>query len=178
MSQKKVVFLDRDGTLIVDKIYLNDPNNIEYLPGVFEGLEQLKEAGFHFIVVTNQSGVPRGLVDIDNLHQIHINIREDFKKHGVEFLNFYYAPYLVESNHEMRKPNPGMLQAGINDFDVDVSKSWMVGDRMTDVEAGKRAELQTVFMTGTEDPEESQFDPPTSVANSFSEVVQFILKSQ
>ena len=71
---KKVVFFDRDGTLIFDRIYLNDPEDIEYLPGVFEAMRVLRDQGFSFIVVTNQSGVPRGLVDIKNLDQIHKNM--------------------------------------------------------------------------------------------------------
>ena len=171
---KKVVFFDRDGTLIIDKIYLNDPEAIEYLPGVFEGMKLLKEKGYEFIVVTNQSGVPRGLVELDNLHQIHKNIREDFAKEDIEILDFYYAPYLVESNHHMRKPNPGMLEEGIKNFDVDISQSWMVGDRMTDVEAGHRAGMKSVFLKGTEDPAHSDFPSAEFIAENFMELATFI----
>lgn len=171
---KKVVFLDRDGTLIIDKIYLNDPNDIDYLPGVFEGMQLLRDKGFSFIIVTNQSGVPRGLVDIKNLEQIHQNMRDEFAKHNIEILEFYYAPYSVESNHHMRKPNPGMLEAGIEEFHVDPSQSWMVGDRMTDVEAGHRAGMKTVFLTGSENPEDSPYQQPEFVATSFMEVATFI----
>ncbi|MEM7645304.1 MAG: HAD family hydrolase [Pseudomonadota bacterium] len=175
---KKVVFFDRDGTLIIDKIYLNDPTAIEYLPGVFEGLRQLRDHGFEFIVVTNQSGVPRGLVDIENLNQIHKNIRRDFSKEGIDILQFYYAPFLVESNHPMRKPNPGMLDQGVRDFNVDRSQSWMVGDRMTDVEAGHRAQMKTVFLHGTEDPNQSSFSQPEIIASTFTELCQGILEKE
>ena len=171
---KKVVFFDRDGTLIVDKIYLNDPEQIEYLPGVFQGLKNLRDQGFEFIIVTNQSGVPRGLVDVKNLEQIHKNIRSDFAKEGINILNFYYAPYLVESNHPMRKPGPGMLEAGIKDFNVDRTTSWMVGDRMTDVEAGRRAQIKSIFMHGTEEPKLSPFASAEYEAKNFQEVCQFI----
>ena len=75
--KKKAVILDRDGTLIVDKIYLNDPEQIEYLQGVFEALRLLRDHGFVFAVATNQSGVPRGLVQVENLYEIHRRIRGD-----------------------------------------------------------------------------------------------------
>lgn len=65
--KKKAVFFDRDGTLIVDKLYLNDPDQIVYLPDAFESLRRLRDGGYHFVVATNQSGVPRGLVDVSNL---------------------------------------------------------------------------------------------------------------
>ncbi len=171
---KKVVFFDRDGTLIVDKIYLNDPDQIQYLPGVFEGLRLLRDQGFEFIVVTNQSGVPRGLVDVKNLDQIHRNIREDLARAGVDILSFYYAPFAVNSNHPMRKPGPGMLEAGIKDHGVDRTISWMVGDRMTDVEAGHRAQMKSIFLYGTEDPGLSEFDDAEYYAQSFLELAQHI----
>ena len=174
---RKVVFFDRDGTLIYDKIYLNDPEQIEYLPGVFEGMLKLQEKGFEFIVVTNQSGVPRGLVDPKVLEEIHKIIRQNLKDKGIEVLKFYHAPYLVESNHHWRKPNPGMLEAGINEYNVDPAMSWMVGDRMTDVEAGRRGQMRTVFLHGTEAPEESEFAPAYCVAKDFPEVCELILKN-
>lgn len=174
---KKAVFFDRDGTLIIDKIYLNDPSAIEYLPGVFEGMKLLKDHGFEFVVVTNQSGVPRGLVQIENLNQIHQNIREEMAKNGIDILNFYYAPHLVESNHHTRKPNPGMLEMGIRDFDIDPSQSWMVGDRMTDVEAGHRANMKSIFLHGTEDPSLSDYKPPHFIAQNFMELCQHIMQN-
>ncbi len=171
---RKVVFFDRDGTLIIDKIYLNDPRQIEYLPGVFEGLRKLRDIGFEFIVVTNQSGVPRGLVDINNLHKIHGVIRSDMAQNGVDILNFYYAPFLVESNHPMRKPNPGMILAGASDFNVECKKSWMVGDRQTDIEAGAKAGLRNIFLKGTEDHDPSVVPKADFVAENFLEVCEFI----
>ncbi len=148
--KKKVVFFDRDGTLIIDKVYLNDPDQIEYLPGAFDTLVQLRDAGFEFAIVTNQSGVARGIVSIENLDEIHRRIRVAYAEHGLEFLGFYYAPYSVESNHPMRKPNAGMLLTAAQEHDIDLSQSWMVGDRMTDVEAGIKAGCRTILLRGVE----------------------------
>ncbi len=174
----KAVFLDRDGTLIVDKIYLNDPDAIEYLPGVFESLKKLRDYGYKFIVATNQSGVPRGLVTLKNLNEIHNRIRREMSCHGIDILQFYYAPFLTDDRHPMRKPNQGMLDCGVRDFNVNRKQSWMVGDRMTDVSAGHRAGMKSIFLKGTEDHESSLFAPPDFVARNFSEACNFIITSR
>ena len=151
-SLKKTVFLDRDGTLIIDTVYLHDPDQIEYLPGVFDALRLLRDHGYQFIVVTNQSGIARRLVEMENLDETHRRMQAEFARHGVDLSRFYYAPYSVESNHYIRKPNPGMLLRGALDHSVDLKQSWMVGDRWSDVEAGQKAGCRTVFLRGVEAP--------------------------
>lgn len=158
MKRKAVIF-DRDGTLIVDKVYLNDPNQVEYLPGIFDALRSLRDAGFVFCVATNQSGVPRGFVDVRNLDEIHRVIRADFAKHGVDILSFHSAPYMTDTDHWLRKPNPGMLIEAIKWHNLDPSESWMVGDRITDVIAGHRAGMRTVLLKNTD--EYKQVTPAT-----------------
>lgn len=158
--KKPAIILDRDGTLIVDRIYLNDPNAIEYLPGVFEALRLLRDRGFVFAVATNQSGVPRGLVDVRNLDEIHRRIQEKFASEGVDILSFHSAPYMTDNDHIHRKPNPGMLLEAAAWYNLDLSKSWMVGDRMTDVEAGHRVGCRSVLLGTLEDPSRSSYDPP------------------
>ena len=172
---KKTIFLDRDGTLIIDKVYLNDPEQIVYLPDVFEALRKLRDAGYQFVVVTNQSGVARGLVSIRNLDEIHRRMSEEFARNGIFFAGFYYAPYSVESNHEMRKPNPGMLLRSAADHRADLERSWMIGDRMSDVEAGHRAGCRTVLLAGTEDPKISRFRAPTVVTDGLLQAADAIL---
>ena len=157
---KKAVILDRDGTLIVDRIYLNDPELIEYLPGVFSALRLLRDHGFLFFVATNQSGVPRGIVDVRNLDEIHRRIQAKFAAEGVDILSFHSAPYMTNNDHIMRKPNPGMLLEAAARYRVDLTHSWMVGDRMTDVEAGHRAGCRSVLLAGSETPESAPYAPP------------------
>ena len=129
---------------------------------------------YKIIIVTNQSGVPRGLVQIPNLNEIHRRIRAEFARHAVDIAGFYYAQFLVESNHRLRKPNPGMLLEATNDHGIDLSQSWMVGDRMTDVEAGHRAGTRSIFLRGSEEPT-SIPRRPEFVANDLYEVADFIL---
>jgi D-glycero-D-manno-heptose 1,7-bisphosphate phosphatase len=172
----KAVFLDRDGTIIVDKCYLNDPDQIEYFPGVFDALKALSDKGYKLFIVTNQSGIARGIVDPKNLEEIHRRIANAYAEYGVKFDAFYSAPYSVESNHFERKPNPGMLEKGAKEHSVDLSQSWMVGDRMTDVEAGHRAGAKSILLEGVETPEDSSFEAPTAFVKDLVAAVDFIIK--
>jgi histidinol-phosphate phosphatase family protein len=177
-TMRKTIFFDRDGTLIIDKVYLNDPDQIVYLEGVFEALQLLRDEGFQFVVVTNQSGVARGIVSIENLEEIHRRITVEFARHGIEFAGFYHAPYSVESNHHMRKPNPGMLEAAARDHHCDLSRSWIVGDRMSDAEAGSRAGCRSVLLEGVETPESTPYQPPTVVAASILDAAKAIIAAE
>jgi histidinol-phosphate phosphatase family protein len=172
----KAVFLDRDGTLIVDKVYLNDPEQIEYLPGVFEALRSLRDAGYIFVVVTNQSGIPRGKVTVKNLVEIHRRIRSAFAERGVDIIDFSYAPYLTDFDHPLRKPNAGMLHEAAERYRVDLTKSWMIGDRMLDVEAGHRAGCRSILVGDRETPDiEPQFQRPEYYCEGLLEAARFIL---
>jgi D-glycero-D-manno-heptose 1,7-bisphosphate phosphatase len=176
-SMKKAVLLDRDGTLIVDRIYLNDPNQIEYLPGVFEALRLLRDAGYVFAVATNQSGVPRGIVDVRNLDEIHRIIQADFCRYGVDILSFHSAPYMTDNDHKFRKPNPGMLEEACSWHRIDARKSWMVGDRETDVIAGHRAGMRGALLAPTSNwPHDER--PPEITKTSLLEVARSILEME
>lgn len=174
---KKAVIFDRDGTLIIDKIYLNDPDQIEYLPRVFEALGKLRDAGFEFAIATNQSGVARGIVSLENLAEIHRRMTVAFAEHGIEFKGYYYAPYSVESNHPLRKPNPGMLEQAAKENGFDLRKSWMIGDRLSDIEAGHRAGCRTILLEGLNEPNTGNFKDPHYLASDLIAAAEFILKN-
>lgn len=146
MTENKAIFLDRDGTLIVDKIYLNRLDEIEYLPGTFEALKIFRDLGYLLIVVTNQSGLARGIVQIEKLHLIHEQIQADAHRHGIRFSGFFHAPYTAAVPHPRRKPFAGLLFEAAQDFRIDLRTSWMIGDRETDVLAGLRAHCQTALI--------------------------------
>ncbi|MEQ1876509.1 MAG: HAD family hydrolase [Bdellovibrionia bacterium] len=173
---KKAVFLDRDGTIIVDKIYLNNVNEIEYIPGAIEGMRVMRDLGYEFVIATNQSGIARGLVTIENLLAIHEKMRGQLAGEGIDVLGFYYAPYAVETNHPLRKPNPGMLLEGARDFGIDLKQSWMIGDRMSDIEAGFNAGTRTILVT-TGGAREKSDAVPTAVCKDLIEAANFIGKN-
>ncbi|MCB9072122.1 MAG: HAD family hydrolase [Bdellovibrionaceae bacterium] len=143
---RKAIFLDRDGTIIVDKNYLNSPDGVEFLPKAIEGLKTFYENGYLLIVVSNQAGVAKGLVDEKNIHLIHQRMDELLKKHSVFIAAYYFCPAANDSNHPERKPNPGMLLKGLEDFSLDSKNCWMVGDRLSDIEAGINANMRTVYI--------------------------------
>ena len=173
---RKVVFFDRDDTLIEDRIYLNDPNDICYLPHALECLKELRDFNYDFVIVTNQSGIARGSVDLKNLREIHRRIRGEYSRIGVDVLDFIYAPYLPVSDHFLRKPHPGMLLEAARNYNIDLKKSWMVGDRMTDVEAGHRAGTKSILIGTKELPKYFPYAPPDFHAKDLYEVSEYIKK--
>lgn len=144
---KKAVFLDRDGTVIRDMVYLNDPNQIYFFDESYAALSMLHNAGYLLILVTNQSGVARGLVQIENLHKINEIVVDTYAKHNIPIAAVYYCPHPVDGGCSCRKPKPGMLLDAAKKFDIDLKNSWMVGDRLTDVDAGLAAGCRSVLLT-------------------------------
>ena len=149
------VFLDRDGTIIEDVGYIGDPAKVKLLPGVADAIRRMAKAGFEIVVVSNQSGVARGLFDEDALSAVHTRMVELLGSQGASLDGAYYCPYLegpeavVETyrcESELRKPEPGMLIQAANERDIDLSQSWMIGDARRDIEAGRRAKCQTIFL--------------------------------
>ena len=147
----KAVFLDRDNTLIEDPGYLSDPDAVTLLPGVELALKGLAQAGFKLVVVTNQSGIARGLLTVEALQAIHEALRNQLAADGAHLDGVYYCPYHPEGTvdaytreSDQRKPQPGMLRRAAEEMDLDLEESWMVGDSPHDVEAGQRAGCRTV----------------------------------
>lgn len=145
--KNKAIFFDRDGTLIVDKHYPNDPNAVEYFPDCFEILKKLQSENYLLFIVTNQSGVAKGLIEDHQLNAIHQKMDQDFQKHNIRITEYFSAPYLATSKHYYRKPNPGMLIEAIKTYDIDATLSWMLGDKMSDVEAGLRCGCNSILMS-------------------------------
>ena len=156
---KPAIFFDRDGTLIYDKVYLNDPKQVEFIPGAIECLKTLSDLGFYLVIVTNQSGVARGLVQLENLEKIHARMQELLAPHNLKINGFFFSPHL-DDNEPSRKPNPGMLEEAMKKISILRAQSWMIGDRMTDVEAGRRAGVKTVLLGLLSDAISSPFPPP------------------
>lgn len=151
----KAIFLDRDGTIIEDRGYIRDPADVALLPGAGEAIRKLADAGNLIVVVSNQSGVARGLFDEAALDRVHRRMEELLRKHHAPLHGVYYCPFLdgpeavVESYRQdspMRKPGAGMLQKAAQELDIDLSRSWMIGDSPTDVQAGAHAGCGTILI--------------------------------
>jgi D-glycero-D-manno-heptose 1,7-bisphosphate phosphatase len=140
------VFLDRDGTINVEKNYLYRSEDLELLPGAAEGIALLCAAGFRVIVVSNQSGVGRGYYSEDDVRKLHQHLDQVLEHYGARIDAYYYCPHHPEQGIgsyrnacSCRKPLPGMLLQAAADLDIDLNNSFMVGDKLADVHAGKAA---------------------------------------
>ncbi len=152
---RRAVFLDRDGTLIRNHHYGCDPGKIQLLDGVVEGLRQLQAEGYLLIVVTNQSGVARGFFTEDQLEAMHRRMAELLRRRGVHLSAFYHCPHhpdgVVPAYSvvcDCRKPRPGLVLRACSDFGIDPARSWLIGDILDDVEAGKRAGCRSIVREG------------------------------
>lgn len=159
------IFLDRDGTIIVDKNYLNSPEDVEFLPYAIEGLREMIKKGYLLVVVTNQSGVSRGLVQEKNIDLIHKKMDQILAQENVKITSYYYNIAAADSNDRNRKPNPGMLLDAIKKLNIDVQNSWMIGDRQSDIEAGMNAQVRTIFIENSAHSLSSKILPWYFVAN-------------
>lgn len=146
MGKHRAVFMDRDGTINVEVQYLCNVEEFQLIPGVPLALKRLKEAGFLLVVVTNQSGVGRGLYDEAALEAVHERMHEDLSSFGAAIDACYFCPHHPEhgigdyqQECACRKPLPGMLHQAAQDLDIDLSSSFMIGDKLGDIEAGLNA---------------------------------------
>ena len=182
------VFLDRDGTLIEEIGYPTRPEQIRILAGVARGLARLAEAGFKRIVVTNQSGIARGLMTEEDLDKFHEALDEQLDLLGAAVDAYYACPHHPDRSGaartdlaiecDCRKPKPGLLLQAAEDLDIDLETSWAVGDSWRDVQAGQAAGLRTVKLPaapGHDAPRPADVPPPTAEAEDFEEAVALIL---
>jgi D-glycero-D-manno-heptose 1,7-bisphosphate phosphatase len=144
-DRRPAVFLDRDGTLIEDVDYLSDPALIRFLPGAIEALKRLRGNGYACVIVTNQSGIARGMITHEQLGWIHDEMLGRLREQDTTLDGIYYcdkppggaAEWVIE--HEDRKPGPGMLVRAAAELGLELGSSWMVGDKLSDVLAGSNA---------------------------------------
>lgn len=135
MSGRPAVFLDRDGTLIEDPGYLSDPSGVRLLPGVPEALRLLEAAGYARIVVTNQSGIGRGLFDEAAFHRVEAELARQLAEHGATTDRTYFCPHLPDAGCACRKPGTAHHRAAAAAFGLDLRRSWCIGDRTGDLDA-------------------------------------------
>ena len=143
---KKCVFVDRDGTIIVEKNYLSDPTGVELLPGAAEGLARLAGLGYLLVVVSNQSGIGRGYFSAAQVEAVHIRLDELLAAGGVRIDRYYYCPHRPDEGCACRKPATGMIDDAVRDLDINLSHSFMIGDNLCDLQLGKNAGITPVLV--------------------------------
>lgn len=151
------ILLDRDGTIIVDHGYVGSVDRVEFIEGAAEAIAGFNRAGLPVAVVTNQAGVARGLYGIDDVARVHQHIEEQLAEYGARIDLFLYCPYhpagivaAFARTSEDRKPRPGMARAAASALNLDLTASWVVGDRPEDIGLAKSVGASAVYL-GTDD---------------------------
>ncbi|MGE3455243.1 MAG: D-glycero-alpha-D-manno-heptose-1,7-bisphosphate 7-phosphatase [Kofleriaceae bacterium] len=147
----RALFLDRDGTLIVDVGYPRDPDRVALVPGVVEALRELQQQ-FALVIVSNQSGLARGKLTRAEADAVHARVVELFAAEGVQFAGARYCFHGPDDGCSCRKPAPGMLLDAAKTLELDVASSVMIGDKLSDVDAGRAAGCRTALLFGPEAP--------------------------
>lgn len=146
MTRRRFVVLDRDGTIIVERHYLSDPEGVELLPRVASGLQQLSAMGLGLIVVTNQSGIGRGLFDTARLALIHQRLCALLAVEGIHLDGIYFCPHTPEDACACRKPRTGLLECAAQELDFDPGATFVIGDKPCDIELGQRVGATTFLV--------------------------------
>ena len=176
------VFTDRDGTLVVERGYLSDPDDLELLPGVPAALQSLRAAGLAVVVISNQSGVERGLFPLARVYEAMARLRHVLRGHGAEIDAVYFCPHRPETGCACRKPGIALLLRAAEDLGLSVARSVFVGDKLIDVRTGHNAgALGVLVRTGYGSDEERQLmansgpDAPDHVCDGFPAAAEWIL---
>jgi len=178
----RAVFLDRDGTIIEEKDYLRDPAQVAIFPGATEALKRLQDASFKLFIVSNQSGVGRGYFTLADVNRVNERLVELLACAGVRFERIYIAPEAPEQLSRGRKPSPQFLFDARDEFGIDLSQSYMIGDKLIDLECGWNAGVKESILVRTgygaeHEKVHARKLGQAQVVNSVTEAVEWILRA-
>lgn len=158
--RRKAVFLDKDGTLIEGRPFDRTPEHFEWMPGTIDGLRRLHGLGYALIVVSDQKGIAYGRLTVEDMLREELRLRAELARFGVLLAGFYYCPHHPNGHVPSfnvhcycRTPSPGLLIQAAHDLNVDLTHSWMIGDILHDIEAGRAAGCRTIFLTNGNETE-------------------------
>jgi D-glycero-D-manno-heptose 1,7-bisphosphate phosphatase len=173
-AKRPAVFIDRDGTLIEEVNFLSRVDDLRVFPYIAEALNLLKAHGYFIVVVTNQSGIGRGIYTEADMHSIHEAMQSEL---AGAIDGFYFCPHLPDEGCVCRKPGLGMLEFAQRDFPIDLEGSWMIGDKKIDVETGQAAKIGSALVrTGYGEAHQHLLSIPADViADDLLSVVRVIV---
>jgi len=145
---RKVVVFDRDGTLVIDRGYLGDPDGLQFAPGAPEALRWLRDHGYRMVVITNQSGVGRGFFGLERLRAMNERLADMVEQAGARLDGIYACPHSPNDGCTCRKPEIGLLLQAASDLHFDPADSIVIGDKVSDIEFGRRAGAITILIAG------------------------------
>lgn len=181
---RPAVFLDKDGTLVENVPYNADPALQRLVPTAIPALKQLQLQGYELLVISNQSGIARGYFSQAQLDRLIDDLRRQLSAHDIELAGFYACPHAPDGQDlplcPCRKPGPGMLQRAAQEHHLDLARSWMIGDILHDVEAGRRAGCRSVLVDpeGLEPKPQTRWREPHYIARDLLDAAGFIHRTQ
>ncbi|MFC1693636.1 D-glycero-alpha-D-manno-heptose-1,7-bisphosphate 7-phosphatase [Candidatus Latescibacterota bacterium] len=176
---RRFVFLDRDGVINVERgDFTTTIDQWEWAQGVIEGIRLLTDAGFGIITITNQSCIARGLQTEEGLAKLHAFMLEGIRRSGGDILRIYHCPHQTSDGCSCRKPEPGMILRAAEDFNIPLEETFVIGDSLRDIEAGRRAGTRTIHINSGpgSDSSETRFDPGDFEANNLVEAAEIVIK--
>ncbi|HOK40892.1 MAG TPA: HAD family hydrolase [bacterium] len=183
-SNRKAIFLDRDGTIIKDNHYVHKIKDVEFYKCTFEALRKMQEKGYLLFITSNQAGIGRGYYTEKEYYEVTNYILNELLKNGVKITKTYFAPYYENAidpkyrqGEHLRKPNIGMLLLAQKEFNIDFKKSFMIGDKITDIIAGKNAGCKTIFVLTGQGKKELEFTDdcePDYICKDIGDAVRYI----
>ena len=179
MRKYNTIFLDRDGTLNPDPGYISSLDQFEFYDFTIPALQRLAHSGNRFCIVTNQSGVSRGLIDQDDLNKIHDYIKNEFFKYSIPLLDIYICTDHPENTSNRRKPGSEMFLEAANDHSIDLNESLMIGDSVHDIKSGNNLDMDTVLVLsgrGKDTIKDSPDVEPTVAVNDLQGAADWILE--
>lgn len=175
---KYAIFLDRDGTLNDDAGYTHKIEDWIWLPRALEGLREMTRRKWTLVVVSNQSGIGRGYYDYSHLKKLEEELNKELAERQIHIAGWYYCPHLPTEHCSCRKPEPGMLLQAARELNISLPQSWMIGDRISDIEAGQAAGCKTGLIMNYRYPNETvktkEQYPKTRVWNNLKEAANAI----
>ncbi len=176
--KKRAVFLDRDGTVCEEVNYLSRAEDLRLFPFAAQAIKFLNENNFLVVLITNQSGIARKFFDENDLREIHHKLENELTKSGAKLDAIYYCPHNSADNCDCRKPKTGLIKQALNDFEIDLQNSWMIGDKTIDVQTGFNAKTKTALvLTGYGQKEIEKLEKqPNLIAENLLEAAQFLIR--
>tara|TARA_B100001250_G_scaffold413196_1_gene446536 strand:- start:3827 stop:4381 length:555 start_codon:yes stop_codon:yes gene_type:complete len=173
MTNQKVVFIDRDGTINKSVPYLDNYADFEFYSETIEGLSLLIKNNFKIVLVTNQSGIGRGYFSLKVLNNIHRNMLLELKSENILISGIYFCPHTPEDDCNCRKPKVGMLEKASLDLSIKPNNSYMIGDRLSDIQAGQNFGCVSILVeTGYGKSESMLFDKEQIIPNKITKNIQ------
>jgi len=177
---RRAVFLDRDGTLNIEREYLSDFRKLELFPDVPDSLRRLRDAGFELVVVTNQSGIGRGYYSESDMHRVNERLIELLAPVGVRIEKIYFAPEAPEQLSPGRKPSPQFLFEARDEFGFELARSYMIGDKLSDLECGWSAGVRHSILVRTgygsvTEQQHPQLHETAIIVDNLAHAAEFVL---